>query len=98
MLIRSPLLPIVVSSNRLTLRLFTFSNGVTVPAGTHISIPSSVAHRDERIFTNPDVFDGYRRLAKSNRRAKLSTDISTFCAFWVSLMNHMNMSFYELAM
>jgi len=42
------------------LRPFTFSNGVTVPAGTEIAIPSSAAHRDERIFTNPDVFDGFR--------------------------------------
>ncbi len=42
------------------LRPFTFSNGVTIPAGTAIAIPSSAVHRDERIFTNPDVFDGFR--------------------------------------
>ncbi len=40
------------------LRPFTFSNGVTVPAGTNVAFPSSAAHRDERVFTNPDVFDG----------------------------------------
>jgi len=33
---------------------------VIVPAGTEIAIPSSAVHRDERIFTNPDVFDGFR--------------------------------------
>jgi len=48
------------TSSRLVLRPFTFSNGVTIPAGTMISIPSSAVHRDERIFTNPDEFDGFR--------------------------------------
>ncbi len=42
------------------LRPFTFSNGVAVPAGTEVAIPSSATHRDERVFTNPDVFDGFR--------------------------------------
>jgi len=51
---------LLVSSGRLALRPFTFSNGVTVPAGTLMSIPSNAAHRDERRFTNPDVFDGFR--------------------------------------
>ncbi len=46
--------------SRLALRPFTFSNGVTVPAGTEIAFPSSAAHKDERVFTNPDVFDGFR--------------------------------------
>jgi len=48
------------SSGRVVLRPITFSNGVTVPAGTKIFIPSNAAHIDERIFTNPDVFDGFR--------------------------------------
>jgi cytochrome P450 len=44
------------------MRPFTFSNGVTVPAGTLISIPARDAHRDERILplANPDKFDGFR--------------------------------------
>jgi cytochrome P450 len=45
---------------RLALRPFTFSNGVTVPTGTVVSIPISAAHRDERIYPNPDGFDGFR--------------------------------------
>ena len=45
---------------RLALRPFTFSNGVTVPAGTLVSIPASATHRDERIYPNPDQFDGFR--------------------------------------
>ena len=52
---------------RLALRPFTFSNGVTVPAGTHVSIPVNATHRDERIYPNPEEFDGFRfsKLRKS---------------------------------
>jgi cytochrome P450 len=46
--------------NRLVLRPFTFSNGVTVPAGTIVSIPASSTHTDERIYSNPNEFDGFR--------------------------------------
>jgi cytochrome P450 len=45
---------------RLVLRPFTFSNGVTVPAGTLIAIPTNATHRDERIYPNPEEFDGFR--------------------------------------
>ncbi|KAI0292783.1 cytochrome P450 [Russula brevipes] len=38
-----------VSLNRLALSPFTFSNGMTAPAGT-----------DERIYANADGFDGFR--------------------------------------
>jgi cytochrome P450 len=46
--------------NRLALRPFTFSNGMVIPAGTLVSVPASAVHRDERIFANPDEFDGFR--------------------------------------
>jgi Cytochrome P450 len=49
-----------VPSSRLALRPFTFSNGVTVPAGTLVSYPTSAIHTDERIYPNPDEFDGFR--------------------------------------
>jgi cytochrome P450 len=52
---------------RLVLRPFTFSNGMTVPAGTHVSIPASAANRDERTYSNPDEFDGFR-FAKLHER------------------------------
>jgi cytochrome P450 len=42
------------------LRPFTLSNGVTIPAGTLVSIPASAIHTDERIYSNPDEFDGFR--------------------------------------
>ena len=45
---------------RLALRPFTFSNGVTVPAGTLIAIPSGAVHNDEEIYPNPEEFDGFR--------------------------------------
>jgi cytochrome P450 len=45
---------------RLALRPFTFSNGVTIPAGTLVSIPASAVHTDERTFSNPDEFEGFR--------------------------------------
>ena len=46
--------------SRLALRPFTFSNGVTVPAGTLIAVPMSAAHRDEETYPNPEEFDGFR--------------------------------------
>ena len=46
--------------SRLALRPFTFSNGITIPAGTFVAVPASAAHRDERIYGNPDEFDGFR--------------------------------------
>ena len=45
---------------RLALRPFTFSNGVTIPAGTLITAPSSAIHMDEGIYSNPEQFDGFR--------------------------------------
>ncbi|KAF8467567.1 cytochrome P450 [Russula ochroleuca] len=50
----------LLSFNRLALRPFTLSNGVTIPAGTLVSIPASAIHTDERIYSNPDEFDGFR--------------------------------------
>ncbi|KAH9061886.1 cytochrome P450 [Lactarius vividus] len=45
---------------RLASRPFTFSNGVTIPAGTLIAAPTGAIHRDEEIFPNPEEFDGFR--------------------------------------
>ena len=49
-----------VPLTRLALRPFTFSNGVTIPTGTLVSIPGSAAHRDEANYHDPDTFDGFR--------------------------------------
>ncbi|PPQ77970.1 hypothetical protein CVT26_005275 [Gymnopilus dilepis] len=46
--------------NRKALKDFTFSNGVTVPAGTHIAVATYAAHMDENIYENPHEFQGFR--------------------------------------
>ena len=46
--------------SRLALRPFTFSNGVTVPAGTLIAVPDGIINRDGEIYPNPEEFDGFR--------------------------------------
>ena len=51
-------LPVTVS--RLALHPFTFSNGVTIPPGTLVSVPGCVIHTDEEIYPNPNEFDGSR--------------------------------------
>jgi len=51
-----------VVMDRLALRPFTFSNGVTIPEGTIVSIPASAIHMDENIYSNPEQFDGFRFL------------------------------------
>ena len=49
-----------VEMYRLTLRPFTFSNGVTIPEGTIVAVPASAVHTDENIYSNPEQFDGFR--------------------------------------
>ena len=67
-----------MTATRLALRPFTFSNGVTVPAGTLVSIPASSTHTDERIYPNPDEFDGFRfsKLRESEGAAEGDTMVS----------------------
>ncbi|KAH9000278.1 cytochrome P450 [Lactarius akahatsu] len=50
----------ILSLRRITLRPFTFSNGVTVPAGTLVAVPSAAVHMDGEIYPNPEEFDGFR--------------------------------------
>jgi len=50
----------IVLITRLALRPFTFSNGVTVPAGTLIAVSGTDIHADGEIYTNPEEFDGFR--------------------------------------
>ena len=58
----------------MALRPFTFSNGVTIPAGTFVSLPIRPIHLDEDIYPNAEEFDGYRflklREENSNMAAK----------------------------
>ena len=45
---------------RLALRPFTFSNGVTVPAGTIVATATGAVQMDAEIYPNPEEFDGFR--------------------------------------
>lgn len=47
-------------SFRLTLRPFTFSNGVTIPADTYVALPVNSIHSNEEIYPNAEEFDGFR--------------------------------------
>ena len=49
---------------RVTLRPFTLSNGITIPANTPLALPQSAIHTDEEIYTNAEQFDGFRFLAE----------------------------------
>jgi cytochrome P450 len=49
-----------VNTTRLVLRPFTFSNGMTIPTGTLISLPTKATHTDEIVYENPNEFDGFR--------------------------------------
>ncbi|KAH9063633.1 cytochrome P450 [Lactarius vividus] len=58
----------IVVLSRAALRPFTFSNGITIPAGTYVAAPLSAIHTDEEVYSNPDEFDGFRfaRLRESS--------------------------------
>ncbi|KAH8999713.1 cytochrome P450, partial [Lactarius deliciosus] len=58
----------IVALIRMALRPFTFSNGITIPAGTYVAAPVGAVHADEEVYTNPDEFDGFRfaRLRESS--------------------------------
>jgi hypothetical protein len=60
-----------VALDRLALRPFTFSNGMTIPAGTLISLPLCAIHMEEETYSNPDQFDGFRFTTLGDSMAKL---------------------------
>jgi len=65
-----------------TLRPFTFSNGVTIPANTLVSLPRSAIHTDEEIYTNAEEFDGFRFL--SHRSSEGDVAVTTHKAVTTS--------------
>ncbi|KAI9509456.1 cytochrome P450 [Russula earlei] len=50
----------ILGVSRVALRPFTFSNGVTIPAGTFVSLPFRSVHTDEELYPNAEEFDGFR--------------------------------------
>jgi cytochrome P450 len=51
-----------VALTRKVLKPFTFSNGVTLPPGTHVSAHLHGTHYDGSIYENGAEFDGFRFL------------------------------------
>ncbi|KAI0033519.1 cytochrome P450 [Vararia minispora EC-137] len=49
-----------LTMGRYTLQPFTFSNGLTIPAGEDVSCVSRDIHLDEESYTDPEVFDPWR--------------------------------------
>lgn len=45
---------------RKVLKDFTFSNGIRLPTGTHVSVSSEATHYKEESYKDPHVFDGFR--------------------------------------
>ena len=39
---------------------FTFSDGTSIPAGETLASPTRGIHMDDRIYPNPQEFDGFR--------------------------------------
>lgn len=39
---------------------YTFSDGMRVPAGEVLAVPSGAIHMDPTIYEDPDMFDGFR--------------------------------------
>ena len=50
----------VVGSHRKALKPYTFSNGVKIPAGQYLAVPTSGIHMDESIYEDAEKFDGFR--------------------------------------
>ncbi|KAH9477541.1 Cytochrome P450 monooxygenase 103 [Psilocybe cubensis] len=49
-----------VIMSRKVVKDFTFSNGVTIPAGTHIAVTSNATHMDPTLYEDPHTFKGFR--------------------------------------
>ncbi|KJA16226.1 hypothetical protein HYPSUDRAFT_47536 [Hypholoma sublateritium FD-334 SS-4] len=49
-----------LSVSRKALKDFTFSNGITVPAGTFVAFATHSTHHDDHVYPDADTFDGFR--------------------------------------
>ena len=50
----------IVGTTRLAIKTYTFSDGTTIPKGTLLAAPLPPIQSDETIYSNPDLFDGFR--------------------------------------
>lgn len=71
---------LLVGFNRLVVTPLTLSSGITIPAGTHLSVAVSQVLFDPAVIPNPEIFDGFRYYRKrldpagSHRYQYSSTD------------------------
>lgn len=83
------------STRRKALKAHTFENGLHVPAGNVVCIPSYSIMNDAAFYPNPQVFDGFRFVAstavensektegkQSERRQSKVTDVDLTFPFW----------------
>jgi cytochrome P450 len=70
-----------VGSARQAMKPYTFSNGTTIPKGVLMASPMTAILKDESIYENPHVFDGFRfsnlreRQGESAKHHSSNTDI-----------------------
>ncbi|KAI0267017.1 cytochrome P450 [Gloeopeniophorella convolvens] len=50
----------LLSLSRVTLKPFTFSNGLTIPAGVNVAVAVQATHEDQETYAKPKDFDGFR--------------------------------------
>ncbi|PPQ79520.1 hypothetical protein CVT25_003402 [Psilocybe cyanescens] len=75
-----------VMMRRKVVKDFTFSNGITLPAGTHLAVATNATHMDENKYENPKEFRGFRFAemrekegeSKQHQMISLSLDYGTF--------------------
>ncbi|KAG5725182.1 Ent-kaurene oxidase [Termitomyces sp. T112] len=74
-----------ISSYRRVLKPFTFSNGMTIPAGMTIGVAAWSTHLDEAVYPNAHAFDGFRYVMdnEENGQAQIQmvTSSPNFLAF-----------------
>lgn len=51
-------MPVLLS--RCAMKDYEFSNGMTIPAGTHVAVSTHRPHFDDQIYGDPKHFDGFR--------------------------------------
>ena len=51
---------------RTLLEDFMFSDGMTLPKGTKIAVNLDARHYDEKLYPDPDRFDGFRHVRQDS--------------------------------
>ncbi|KAF8325934.1 cytochrome P450, partial [Amanita rubescens] len=60
----------LLTVTRKAVKDFTFSNGMTIPAGSLISVPHRCVHQDAENYPDPDIFDGFRFAKKREQEGE----------------------------